>query len=534
MKIPKKNEIRKPSKTKAGVTPVAVILPPQKCKHGTCLFCPTLDVPQSYTPKSPAIMRAMSLRYDAGKQVKARIKSFEVMNHPTDKIELIIMGGTFFDYDKKFQERFVKECFDAMNEKVSKNIKEAQKINETAKHRCVALCLETRPDSCSDKDIERALNFGATRVELGVQIIDDKIYKKVGRGHSVKDVVDATKRLRDAGFKIGYHLMPGLPGSNIKHDLDMIKKVFSDSKFKPDQIKIYPCQVIKGAELEKLFYEGKYKPYTEEETKNLIIEILKIVPSYCRVMRIMREIPPEYMTAGLKRIDLRKDITEELRKNVKDVKEIRFREIGFNSGVRDFNWKIEKIEYDASGGKEIFLQAVNKDNILFGLLRLRIKGKKNLKIGYDTKSANANNKIGKKEMGSSGTEPNCLIRSNNICNKSKYLNVLLNSSNSRVGMAERPTQLFDTQCPSGFVGSSPTPGAAIIRELHVYGQAEKLGSLGKGVQHKGIGKELMKKAEEICLGEGVGEVRVISGVGVRGYYRKLGYRLKNNYMVKRI
>jgi len=444
---PKKNEIRKPSKTKAGVTPVAVILPPQKCKHGTCLFCPTLNVPQSYTPKSPAIMRAMMCEYDAAKQVKSRIKAFEVMNHPTDKIELIIMGGTFFDYSKKFQEEFIKECFDAMNGKVSKNIEEAKKINETAKHRCVALCLETRPDSCSDSDVKRALEFGCTRVELGVQIVDDKIYKKVKRGHSVKDVVDATKRLRDSGFKIGYHLMPGLPGSNLKHDLSMIKKIFSDERFKPDHIKIYPCQVIKGAELEQLYYNGEYKPYIEEETKKLIIEILKLVPRYCRVMRIMREIPPEYLTAGLKRIDLRKEITEELRQNKIKINEIRFREIGF-SGTEDFNWKIEKIEYYANDGKERFLQAVNSENVLFGLLRLRIKGKK-----------------------------------------------------------------------------------AIIRELHVYGQAERLGKSGI-IQHQGIGKNLMKEAEEICETNNIGEIKVISGVGVREYYQNLGYELKNNYMIK--
>jgi len=502
---PNKNEIRKPSKTLAGVTPVAVILPPQKCKHGTCLFCPTLDVPQSYTPKSPAIMRAMSLNYDASEQVKSRIKSFEVMNHPTDKIELIIMGGTFFDYDKKFQEKFVKECFDAMNGMKSKDLGEAKKINETAKHRCVALCLETRPDSCSDEDIKRALNFGCTRVELGVQIIDDEIYKKVNRGHSVKNVVDATKRLRDAGFKIGYHLMPGLPRSDLKHDLKMIKKIFSDERFKPDQIKIYPCQVIKGAELEKLFYEGKYKPYTEEETKKLIIDILKIVPSYCRVMRIMREIPPEYMTAGLKRIDLRKDITEELRKGKDKIKEIRFREIGFNSSVEDFNWKIEKIEYNANEGKEIFLQAVNKNNILFGLLRLRIINATSSTLSELSAKRFIN---GKKTPMIDNKKGLFVNKKQNIVNEVSG-NLKINSENEKCNKI------------------------GIVRELHVYGQSEKLGSKGL-VQHKGIGKELMRQAEEICKLNNVREVKVISGVGVREYYRKLGYVLDESYMVKEL
>ncbi len=449
---PKKNEVRKPTRTISGVTPVAVMLPPRKCKHGTCLYCPSLNVPQSYTPKSPVVMRAMKVGYNSYEQVKARIKAFEAMHHPTDKVELIIMGGTFLEYPEKFQYEFIKRCYDALNNKKSKNLNMAKKLNEKARHRCIALCIETRPDVCS-KYIDRMRELGATRVELGVQIIDDEIYKKIKRGHTVKDVVEATENLKNAGFKVGYHLMPGLPGSNFKKDLKLFKKLFSNEKFKPDQLKIYPCQVMPGSELEKIYWKGKYKPYTKEETEKILIEMLKAVPRYCRIMRIMREIPPEYIVAGTIRIDLRKDIEKKLREKNFKLKEMRYREIGFalqNKKEVTPNLKLKITKYKASKGIEYFLEIINKDDILFGLLRLRIVEDK-----------------------------------------------------------------------------------AIIRELHVYGQALKLGEQSKiASQHKGLGKWLMNKAEEIARKHKIRKLSIISGVGVREYYNKLGYRLDKGYMVK--
>ena len=450
MLIPKKNEVRKPSRSASGIVPVAVMLPPRKCRHGTCLYCPSLNVPQSYTPKSPVVLRASQVDYDACEQVKARIKAFKIMNHPTDKIELIIMGGTFLEYPKNFQYKFVKGCYDGLNERISVNLEEAKKLNEKAEHRCVALCIETRPDVCI-KYIDRLMEFGCTRVELGVQMISDEIYKKIKRGHVVQDVVEATKTLKNAGFKIGYHIMPGLPGSNAEKDLELFKKLFSDERFKPDQLKIYPCQVLKGSGLEKIYWKGKYKPYTKEETEKILVEMMKIIPRYCRVMRIMREIPPEYLIAGTTRIDLRKEIETEFRKKKSKIKEIRFREVGFadkNNINQDLELKITK--YKASEGEEYFLEIVNKEDILFGLLRLRI---------------------------------------------------------------------FDDE--------------AIIRELHVYGQTLKLGERGNNsVQHVGLGKWLMHETEEIVRKKGIKKLVVISGVGVREYYRKLGYKLDKGYMVK--
>ncbi|HUS51259.1 MAG TPA: tRNA uridine(34) 5-carboxymethylaminomethyl modification radical SAM/GNAT enzyme Elp3 [Candidatus Paceibacterota bacterium] len=416
MELPKLGEIRKPTKTLAGVTPIAVVISPRKCKHGTCLYCPSLNVPQSYTPKSPAIMRASLLNYNPFKQVQARLQSYKAMNHPTDKIEFIIMGGTFLDYSIKYQHNFIKSCYDALNNKLSKNLEHAKKLNEKAKHRCVALCIETRPDVCSDKDVKRILKFGCTRVELGVQALDDNIYKKVKRGHKVKDVIEASKRLRNAGFKIGYHIMPGIPGSNIKKDIKMFRKLFSDENFKPDQLKIYPCQVIKGAELEKIYYKRKYSPYAEKELTKLLLKFLKLTPRYCRIMRIMREIPPDYLVAGIKRIDLRKDIEEELRKttefikNASPIKEIRFREIGMRSRYKNIdnkNLKLKIIKYKASKGNEYFLEFINKQDILFGLLRLRISNNnaiirelhvygKSIEIGKKGKLASQHKGLGKK------------------------------------------------------------------------------------------------------------------------------------------
>ena len=466
----KRAAFRKPSKTLAGVTPVAVMLKPRKCRHGTCLYCPSLEVPQSYTPRSPAVLRAEMFGYDPYRQIQSRLKAFEIMRHPTDKIELIIMGGTFLSYPEEYQQEFVKKCYDALNNRNAKNLAEAKKLNEKAKHRCVALCIETRPDICSEKEIKKMLELGATRVEIGVQAIDDRIYRIINRKHLVGDVVKATQLLKDSGFKVGYHIMPGLPGSSAERDLEMFKAIFFDEKFKPDQLKIYPCQVIKNSELEKWFEKGKYKPYPEVDIVKLIVKMLAKVPRYCRVMRIMREIPPDYLVAGTTRIDLRKVIDEKIVRQKIKLNEIRSREIGFmmRDGRKiDMHLKMDILEYPASHGKEFFLEIVNNQDFLFALLRLRIP--------------------------------------------------------------------FKALLPE-------LDNSAIVRELHVYGKSLGIGkqfskkNLDKDflmpIQHKGLGKLLMKKAEEIARTEGMKKIAVISGVGVREYYRKLGYKLDGSYMVK--
>lgn len=296
------------------------------------------------------------------------------------------------------------------------------------------------------------LSYGCTRVELGVQILDDEIYRKTNRGHTIKDVIDSTERLKNAGFKIGYHIMPGSPYSNYEKDLKEFKRVFQDQRFRPDQLKLYPCQVVSDSPLAKTYKLIKFKPYSEKETEKILFEMMKLIPEYCRVMRMMREFPKEKLIQGLERLDLRKEIEENIRKTKQKINEIRMREIGFNKDV-DLNVELKVIEYRASNGKEFFLEIVNNDNIIFGLLRLRIFQNK-----------------------------------------------------------------------------------AFIRELHVYGQSIKLGEKITGnekvQQHKGIGKFLMNEAEKITKKHNIKILHVISGVGVREYYRKLGYDLEENYMIK--
>jgi len=444
--------MRKPTKTISGVTPLAVMLKPRKCSHGICSYCPTLDVPQSYTPKSPVVMRASQLNYDAEKQVKARLKSFEVMGHETSKIELIIMGGTFLEYPRKYKLNFIKGIYDGLNGIKSKNLEDAKKGNEKAEHRCIGLCIETRPDKCGKKEINEMLSYGATRVELGVQVLDDKIYEKIKRGHSVKDVVKATQLLKDSGFKVSYHLMPNLV-SDKEGDLRLFKKVFDEQEFRPDQIKIYPLTIMPGSELAKT---KKNKLYSEDELKELLIKMKLNVPEYCRIMRIMREIHPDYIIDGVKHIHLRRIIQEEMKKLNLKCRCIRCREIGFS---KDEIGRIELVirMYKASNGKEYFISHESNDKIL-SLMRLRI-----------------------------------------------------------------PYEPFRKEI---------SRRSLLLRELHVFGAQVKIGDKGD-IQHKGLGKELLKKAEEIAKIENCNKIVIISGIGVREYYSsKLGYHLDEPYMSK--
>jgi len=455
--------VYKPTRTISGVSPIAIVVEPRKCPHGTCVYCPSWEVPQSYTPKSPAIMRAALLNYDPYSQVKSRLKAFEAMGHPIDKMELIIMGGTFLAYPIEYQYQFIKRCYDALNDVDAKDLEESKRINETTKHRCVAMCLETRPDVCGPEEIKRMLDFGATRCEIGVQLPDDEIYALVKRGHTVADVKKATKLLKEAGFKVGYHMMPGLPGSDAERDLKRFKEIFASEDFMPDQIKIYPTLVIKGSELERWHAEGRYAPYTETDLVKLTVKLKSLVPKWCRIMHIMRIIPPEYLVAGSTRSDLRKVAQAEMKARGIKCRCIRCREVGFaERQKKDTSGELtlETLSYDASGGKEYFFSFINPNDFIFGLCRLRI---------------NAEEKDGKK--------------------------------------------------------------IAMLRELHVFGPEMRIGAKdeeGKKSQHKGLGAKLMAEAERVAAEHGCEQMDVISGIGVREYYRNLGYTLEGAYMMKRL
>jgi elongator complex protein 3 len=366
--------IRKFTRTISGVTPLAVMTAPMRCP-GQCIYCPTYpDAPQSYTPESPAVLRARRFAYDARQQVDARLKTLSEMGHPTDKIELIIMGGTFLAQPVDYQHSFIKECYDGLNGTDSTSLEEAKRLNETARHRCTGLCIETRPDWCGQTEIERMLEFGATRVELGVQTLDDDIYRLVRLRHGVAEVVRATALLREHGFKVYYHWMPGLPGSTPQKDLEMSRMLFDDDRFRPDGLKLYPTMVVQGTELEKWYRDGRYQPYSDETMVNLTIAIKSIVPKYVRISRVLRDIPSKFIVAGLKD-SLRDIVREKMKNNGIECRCIRCREYGHRAqaGRAIGEPHLVRMDYSASEGKEILLSFEDDYETLFGLLRMRIQ-----------------------------------------------------------------------------------------------------------------------------------------------------------------
>ncbi len=442
------------------MTPVAVMAKPAGCP-GRCVYCPDFpDTPKSYTPESPAVLRAKACGYDPKKQVELRLKTLSDMGHPADKVELIVMGGTFLACPEDYQYWFIKSCYDALNGCNSPDLEAAKKMNETAKHRCVGLCIETRPDWCSEEDVKRMLEFGTTRVELGVQTLDDDIFRVVRRGHTVADIVKATRLLKDYGFKVYYHWMPGLPGSSPEYDLKLTERLFDDADFMPDGLKLYPTLVIAGTELEKWYQDGCYRPYNMGELTELMMGIKSIVPAYVRIARIMRDIPDKYIVAGCRDLALRGSLKRRMAEVGLSCRCIRCREYGHRA--RD-GWKagepeLRRQDYIASDGREVFLSFEDSEGTLFALLRMRVS------------------------------------------------HSLMNSS-----------------------------GAAMVRELHVFGTEVPLGSrMDMAVQHKGLGRRLLQEAEGIARLEfGASRIAVISGVGAREYFRsEFGYELEGTYMVK--
>ncbi len=366
--------MKKLTRTISGVTPVAVMSRPAPCP-GSCVYCPDFgDTPRGYTPHSPAVMRAAACDYDPSAQVRLRLRILKDMGHPIDKIELIIMGGTFLATPISYQAELIKGCFDALNGFQSQTLEEAHRTNETAEYRAVGLCIETRPDICTEADIARMISWGVTRVELGVQTLDDDTYRLVRRGHTVAAVVEATARLRRAGLKVHYHWMPGLPGSTPEHDLDLTKTLFVNPAFRPDGLKIYPTMVVEGTELEGWHQEGRYQPYSDDVMTSLIAEMKKVVPQYVRISRVLRDIPSEYIVGGLKN-SMRDGVQQRLIQQGAACQCIRCREFGHRqrNNLPMSEPSLRRLEYEASGGKEIFLSYEDDQGTLFGMLRLRLQ-----------------------------------------------------------------------------------------------------------------------------------------------------------------
>jgi elongator complex protein 3 len=498
----------KPTRSISGVAVVAIMSKPHDCPHGKCTYCPGGpssffgDVPQSYTGREPATMRAIRNRFDPYLQVFNRLEQYVVTGHIPDKVELIIMGGTFPSLPKAYQKRFVAQALKAMNDfsdiffaenelrikefktffglpagvenekrigsvkktvlklknKPKTTLDAEQLRNESSKIRCVGLTVETRPDYGRLKQGNFALELGATRIELGIESISDDILRRVDRGHVVADSVSSIRELKDIGFKLNFHYMLGLPGASPALDIAGLKMLFTNPDFRPDMLKIYPCMVMKGTGLYDLWKAGKYRPLTTEQAAEIICELKKVVPKYVRIMRIQRDIPTKHTEAGVDRTNLRQYVDVLCRAKGIRCRCIRCREVGRAQKLGKV--EITVMKYDASKGTEFFIAAEDvKNDVLVGFARLRF--------------------------------------------------------------------------PSQQLRKEITKDSALLRELHVYGDTAAVGEKSESKsQHKGYGTKLVETAEKIALQSGKDRMIIISGIGVRGYYRKLGYVREGPYMVK--
>lgn len=461
------NLITKPSRSISGVTVLAVMSKPFPCPpNAQCIYCPggvDIGTPKSYTGYEPASMRGKQNLYDPFYQVKSRLDQLTGLGHSVSKNEIIVMGGTFLSFPIDYQEWFIKGIYDALNDHMSTAMDEAVLNNENAKNRCVGLTVETRPDYCREEHVDMMLRYGGTRVELGVQSLDESILKKVHRGHRVSDTAVAFRIAKDAGFKVVAHIMPGLPNSTPEDDLKSFYTLFNDESFRPDMLKIYPTLVVEGTLLYRMYKMGLYKPLTNEEAAEIVASAMEMAPPWVRIMRVQRDIPAFKIKAGPTAGNLRELALEVLRKRKSISREIRLREVGFRKiDPALFNtFRLRNMMYRASGGEEYFITYEDDAGDIAGYLRLR----------YPSEKAH------RKEV----------------------------------------------------------KGAAIVRELRVVGRVVPIGEDGNGWQHRGIGTTLMHEAERISIEKiGVNKVVVISGIGVRNYYRKLGYEREGPYMSKKI
>ena len=459
----------KPTRTLSGVAPVAAMTSPAPCPHGKCLPCPggpdhPFGTPQSYTGEEPAALRARENAYDPYLQVKARLEQFQALGHHVDKTELIVMGGTITARPPSYQRWFVSGCLRAMNDSgrppgpAGASFEEIAAGNETALVRCVALTFETRPDCCRKEHVEHMLSLGVTKVELGVQHVEDRILGFNRRGCLVQDTVEANRLLRDSGFKVGFHVMPNLPGATLADDEEMFRALFSDERFQPDFLKVYPTLVTPGSGIEELYLRGQYEPYPEPDLVDLLARAKAMIPPYVRLQRVQRDIPAKLITAGSIHGNLRQMAKARLRELGGTCRCIRCREAGRSAPEGDPS--VGTVTYSCCGGTEHFISVVAGDSLI-GYARLR------------------------------------------------------------------------------YPGAVESPGlgdAALIRELHVYGPMVPLGSHAGTLewQHRSYGELLLGRAEDISRSGGFRRIAILSGIGVRPYYRERGYGRLGPYMVKEL
>jgi elongator complex protein 3 len=472
----------KPVRTLSGVTTVTVLTKPYPCP-GKCIFCPTdVRMPKSYLPDEPGAMRGLEHDFDPYEQVRSRILALENLGHPTDKIELLILGGTWSSYRRDYQQWFVRRCFDAMNdgsactaparmgsgrgdladashELSADGLQAAQTLNEGAAHRNVGMVIETRPDEITSDELRWLRQLGVTKVQMGAQSLDDRILEMNKRGHDVECTRRATALLRAAGFKIVLHWMPNLRGATPDSDREDFARLWQG--FCPDEIKIYPTQLLSNAELYEYWRRGEFQPYTTQQLIDLIADIKPTIPRYCRVNRVIRDIPSTHVVAGNRRTSLRQDVHAELRRRGARCECVRCREVR-GTAIDRGTLRLEDLVYAADSAEEHFVSYVTADDRLAGFVRLSLPGRD-----------------------------------------------------------APPTMLDDLD------------QAALIREVHVYGQSLAVGAEKEGAaQHTGLGTTLVQRAAEIAKQRGFRRVAVISAVGTRQYYLDRRFRRGEHYLVQ--
>ena len=465
--------VKKPAKTASGVAVVALMPKPFACPHGRCTYCPggvESGTPNSYTGREPSTINAIENRYDPGAQITSKLDRLVACGHDPAKLELVIVGGTFLFMPQAYRTWFVKSCYDALNGFESATLRDAKAANERARIRNVGFTIETKPDYCKERHIDDMLEYGATRVEIGVQSLQERVYGIVNRGHDLGDVTESFRVAKDAGYKIVAHMMPGLPTVTPEQDIADFGRLFGDERFRPDMLKIYPALVLEGTPLHDEYLAGRYRPYSEEEAVRVLARAKAAVPRWVRIMRIQREISPGEIVAGPRSGNLRQLVHRRMREEGLSCRCIRCREAGLNGGSSGAGGAsgmdglaLNRTDYDSSGGREAFLSYDDVCDRVYGFLRLR-----------------------------------------------------------RPGTTAHRREVSD--------------GSTVVRELHVYGRSLGLGLRDRGgIQHMGLGRRLVAEAERISREEfDADRMLVISAVGTREYYRRLGYRPDGPYMVKRL
>ncbi|XP_030411019.1 elongator complex protein 3 [Gopherus flavomarginatus] len=468
----------KPIRTASGIAVVAVMCKPHRCPHinftgNICVYCPggpDSDFEystQSYTGYEPTSMRAIRARYDPYLQTRHRVEQLKQLGHSVDKVEFIVMGGTFMALPEDYRDYFIRNLHDALSGHTSNNVSEAVRYSERSLTKCVGITIETRPDYCLKRHLSDMLSYGCTRLEIGVQSVYEDVARDTNRGHTVKAVCESFHLAKDAGFKVVAHMMPDLPNMGLERDVDQFVEFFENPSFRPDGMKLYPTLVIRGTGLYELWKSGRYKSYSPSTLVDLVARILALVPPWTRVYRVQRDIPMPLVSSGVEHGNLRELALARMKDLGTQCRDVRTREVGIQEihhKVRPYQVELVRRDYVANGGWETFLSYEDPEqDILVGLLRLR------------------------------------------KCSEESF----------------RPEL---------------KGGVSIVRELHVYGSVVPVSSRDPSkFQHQGFGMLLMEEAERIAKEEhGSWKIAVISGVGTRNYYRKIGYELEGPYMVKRL